>query len=75
MHVRYSQGDNNLLIFRCSQVPDSAILECSDVTDMRGKDFMDPRTDKTIRYEDKSKSDENSRPSKIQKVALKATRF
>ncbi|XP_063966745.1 L-proline trans-4-hydroxylase-like [Lytechinus pictus] len=30
-------------------VPNSAILECSDVPDMTGKDFLDPKNDKTVK--------------------------
>lgn len=30
-----------------SQVPDSAIRECRNYTDLTGKEFMDPTTDKT----------------------------
>ena len=30
-----------------SQVPDSAILECTTITDLSGKDFMNPQDDKT----------------------------
>ena len=29
------------------QVPDSAILECTTITDLSGKDFMNPQDDKT----------------------------
>ena len=30
---------------RSLQVANSAILDCSDVTDMEGKDFLDPKID------------------------------
>lgn len=30
------------------KVPNSAILDCTNFTDMTGKDFMDPKNDKTI---------------------------
>jgi len=30
-------------------VPNSAILQCSNVADMAGKDFMDPAKDETIK--------------------------
>jgi len=31
------------------QVPDTAIMECTNLTDLSGKDFMDPKKDKTVR--------------------------
>ncbi|KAK2158235.1 hypothetical protein LSH36_174g03057 [Paralvinella palmiformis] len=30
-------------------VPDTAIMECTNLTDLSGKDFMDPKKDKTVR--------------------------
>lgn len=30
-------------------VPDTAIMECTNITDLSDKDFMDPKTDKTVR--------------------------
>ena len=34
-------------VYSSSQVPDSAIRECRNYTDLSGKDFLDPKTDKT----------------------------
>jgi hypothetical protein len=32
-------------------VPNSAIMQCDNITDMSGKDFMDPTKDHTIKIE------------------------
>jgi hypothetical protein len=34
-------------------VPNSAILECTNFTDMSGKDIMNPAEDKTVRVAEK----------------------
>ncbi|OWF42642.1 uncharacterized protein LOC110460787 [Mizuhopecten yessoensis] len=45
------------------KVPNSAIRECANFTDMTGKDFLDPKNDKTVVSVDNSASD-NSPPEK-----------
>ena len=39
------------------QVPDSAIIECDNFTDLSGKEFLDPKTDKSVRYDYDSTKD------------------
>lgn len=36
------------------QVPDSAIKECVNVTDMSGKEFLNPAVDKTVKLDKKA---------------------
>ena len=32
------------------QVPDDSIMKCENMTDLSGKEFMDPASDKTVRF-------------------------
>ncbi len=36
------------LVICLFKVPNSAILECTNMTDLSGKEFLDPAEDKTV---------------------------
>ena len=41
-----------------SQVPNSAILDCTNLTDFSGKEFLDPTADKTVKADTSNRSNQ-----------------